>query len=173
MVLRDPFTVILTLWMALNLTWVTMLILVQWVQIARAVTTWESMRGHDDRGEAFTAVVASGSTSLEAAELPHSHSHKHKEGCFDSWKKLLGLDTFLATAKSATDSNRRHSNPYSRGILTNCRDFWCDPQPLFKQRENGSAMLDGDFVNYTRMYESPPRMRTTRGDYREVGGEEV
>ena len=43
--------------------------------------------------------------------------------------------------------------------MTNCRDFWCDPAPVFGKRELGDAMLDGKVVNYTRMYEIPPRMR--------------
>ena len=180
---------VLTLWATLQLTWVTMLIIVQSLQIARAVTTWESMRGHDDHhgpiANTFTAAVTAGAPSLDAAQLPngheHGHSHKHKQGCFDSWKKLLGVDTFLATAQSATDGSRRPSNPYTRGVLINCKDFWCDPQPIFKQRENGSAMLDGEVVNYARMYETPPRMRGRRiadeetglGVYRSVESEEV
>ena len=113
-----------------------------------------------------------------AAGHGHGHAHGQQEGCFAQWKKLLGLDTFVATAQSGLEggSARRPQNPYSRGIITNCRDFWCDPSPVFGKRAVGDAMLDGDVVNYTRMYEVPPRMKARRGggaSYESVGTEEV
>jgi hypothetical protein len=187
-VLRDTFTVVLTIWAALQLTWVTALLFVQSVQISRATTTYESMRGHHHGGskiaDTMTAVLTSGASSTEGAQLPsmqpgggaaggqrHAPAHARKEGCFAQWKKLLGLDTFVATAQSGT---RRPKNPYSRGIITNCKDFWCDPAPIFGQRPVGDAMLDGEMINYTRIYEVPPRMKARRGgNYESVGTEEV
>ena len=56
-------------------------------------------------------------------------------------------------------------------MLTNCRDFWCDPAPYFGKRETGAAMLGGEVVNYARMYEVPSRMKFRRP--REGGREEV
>jgi len=154
-----------------------MLLVVQLVQISRAKTTFESMRGHTDHGsrasEAITAALISGSTSMNGAQLtgldtsegPHGHGHHHKQGFFAQWKKLLGLDTFLATAQDGLESRNRHrrgQNAFSRGIITNCKDFWCDPGPLFGRREDGAAMLDGNVVNYAWMYELPPRMKARR-----------
>jgi palmitoyltransferase ZDHHC13/17 len=171
-ILRDPFTVMLALWAALQLTWVTMLLFVQSVQISRAVTTYEAMKGHHGHGhgpgEAVTAAVTAGSTSMEGAQLPHAANGpghpKKSEGWFAQWKKLLGLDTFVATAQSTkSGGGRPGGNPFSRGIVTNCRDFWCDPAPIFTSRETGAAMLGGDVVNYARMYETPPRMKASRG----------
>ena len=162
---------------------------VQLIQVARAVTTYESMRGHthgsSQASEAITSTLTAGSTSMEGAQLtgadmgPNpaipdgSHRpHRRKEGFFGMWKKLLGLDTFVATAAGGLEGNnrRRRGNPYSRGILTNCRDFWCDPAPYFGKRENGSALLAGDVVNYTRMYETPPRMKLRRPQQDGDGG---
>ena len=181
----------LAAWATLQLTWVTMLLAVQFVQISRAKTTYESMRGrteHSSRAsEALTAALTSGSTSMAGAQLlhssmPHGHSHPHHhEGCFAQWKKLLGLDTFLATAQDGLESGsrrRRGRHAFSRGIVTNCRDFWCDPAPVFGKRELGDAMLDGKVVNYARMYEVPPRMRRRGaeeegGVYSSVAGEVV
>ncbi|MCJ1434935.1 palmitoyltransferase akr1 [Xylographa pallens] len=176
-VLRDPFTVVLTIWASLQLTWVTMLLFVQLVQISRATTTYENMRGHGSQGsrasEAITAALTSGSTSMGGAQLDppssdshgHGHGHHHKEGYFAQWKKLLGLDTFLATAQDGLEGSRRsrrRQNPFSRGVITNCKDFWCDPAPVFGKRDNGAAMLDGQVVNYARIYETPPRMKVRR-----------
>lgn len=172
-VLRDPFTLVVTTWACLQLVWVTMLVIVQSVQIARAVTTTESMRGNVNyssrASEAVTAVITSGSTSMSGAQLTntdmgpdsavpgHRPRQRQREGCFAQWKKLLGLDTFVATAQG-TAGSRRRGNPFSRGTVTNCKDFWCDPSPYFGKRETGSAMLGGETVNYTRMYETPSRM---------------
>lgn len=177
--------------------WVTMLLAVQMVQVARAQTTYESMRGHMHHGtqasQAITSALTTGSTSLEGAQLSNagigpnptipSDRHQHKEGCFSQWKKLLGFDTFVATAiggSEAGSGSRRRGNPYSRGILTNCKDFWCDPAPYFGKRETGAAMLDGEAVNYTRMYETPSRMKLRRarrdedgGTYHSVGSEDA
>ena len=175
-ILRDTFSVVLTLWASLQLTWVTMLLFVQSVQIARAKTTYESMRGHIDHGsrasDTITAALTSGSTSLDGAQLSsdggshmhHGHRHGFGGGFFAQWKKLLGLDTFMATAQGGLDRSpsNRDQNPFSRGIYTNCKDFWCDPAPLFGQRDVGAAILDGEPIDYTKMYEAPPRMKFRR-----------
>ena len=156
-----------------------MLLFVQLVQIGAGRTTWESMRGHIEYAspgvQTSIAGFAAGAPNAAAASLDasgghgHGHGHHHKEGCWAQWKKLLGLDTFIATALGGDAAKKtKRGNPYSRGALTNCRDFWCDPSPYFGRREAGQAMLDGEMVNYTRMYESPPRRR--HGMYVSVEG---
>ena len=180
----------------MQLLWVTMLLAVQMVQVARAQTTYESMRGHMHQGtqvsQVITSALATGTTSIDGAQLSNadmgpnpaiaSGRHQH-EGCFSQWKKLLGLDTFVATAIGGSEGGtglRRRGNPYSRGILTNCKDFWCDPAPYFGKRETGAAVLDGEAINYTRMYEAPPRMKLRMprqdedgGVYHSVGSEDA
>ena len=143
-----------------------MLLFVQCVQISRATTTYEAMRGHfvpeSRASEALTAALTSGSTSMDGAQLARPRrGRKHSDGFFAQWKKLLGLDAFMTTAQQGIDGSmtRRRQNPYSRGIYTNCRDFWCDPGPLFGKRETGEALLDGDVVDYTKLYETPSRIR--------------
>ncbi|RHZ58457.1 palmitoyltransferase akr1 [Aspergillus thermomutatus] len=167
-VLRDPFTLVLDLWIVIQLVWVTMLCAVQLVQISRNQTTYENMRGHSiDRSypssRAFASAITAGTTSLDAAglsaagqgpnpALARGHSHRgRRHGCLQQWSSLLGIDTFFATARDGLrDGPRadRPKNPFSRGIITNCRDFWCDSAPYFGKREPGSAMLGGEIVNY-------------------------
>ena len=148
------------------------------------MTTWENMRGaHHGHGskasEAITTALTAGATSRAGAQignaglgpdpaLPPTHApgghHHHKAGCFAQWKKILGVDTFVETALHGYEGNnrpRQNRNPFSNGCLGNCKDFWCDPAPVFGKRENGSAMLRGQVVDYTAMYETP-RMMTTR-----------
>ena len=196
----DPYTLVLVIWGTLQLTWVTMLLFVQLVQISRAMTTWENMRGahhgHGSRAsEALTSALTTGTTSLAGAQLgnsglgsdpalppthaPGSHSHHHhKEGCFAQWKKILGVDTFVETALSGYEGGknrpRRQRNPFSVGCFQNCKDFWCDPAPIFGKRENGEAVLGGEVVNYTMIYDTPRPHRRTRGGegsaYQSVAG---
>lgn len=161
-----------------------MLMFVQLVQISRAMTTYENMRGAHHSGgkasEAITSALTTGTTSRAGAQIgstgmgpdpalppthaPHGHNHHHKEGCFAQWKKILGVDTFVETALNKKEgTGRRNRNPFSAGCLTNCKDFWCDPAPVFGKRENGAAMLGGQVVDYTAMYETPRLMSVRRG----------
>ncbi|KAI9036588.1 ankyrin repeat domain-containing DHHC palmitoyltransferase family protein [Aspergillus affinis] len=191
LVVRDTFTLVLDLWISIQLVWVTMLCAVQLVQVSRNQTTYENMRGHSiDRSHsssrAFASALTAGTTSLDAAGLssagqgpnpalaPGALQRPRRHGCLQQWSSLLGVDTFFATARDGLRDGRhsqRPKNPFSRGFVTNCRDFWCDPAPYFGKRESGSAMLGGEVVNYNQMYEAPLRMHTG-GRYRSLAGEE-
>jgi palmitoyltransferase ZDHHC13/17 len=195
----DPYMVLLGIWVSLQLTWVGMLLFVQFVQVARAMTTYENMYGIHDGSAAnlmsnFTSTGAPlDPTHPDAARAPPSaaddplgnrshHGHKHGRGCVQQWSRILGVDTFIETATgrgAATGKKqRKKKNPYSNGYLQNCRDFWCDPAPIFGRRDNGDAVLDGQRVNWTDTYESPASMslgggRRGRGGYETVAGDEV
>lgn len=190
----DTYTLLVVVWANLQLTWVGMLLFVQFVQVARAMTTYENMVGVGSvSASSLTSAFTSTGAPLDPSSLPPSgsaaqseapgghHGHKHGHGGFmKSMSKLLGVDAFIETATGrgaaagGKNKRRKGKNPYSRGCMTNCKDFWCDSAPLFGQRENGTAMLNGQVVNYTEMYESPSVMQMTRrGAYEAVAGEEV
>ncbi|KAH8695922.1 palmitoyltransferase SidR [Talaromyces proteolyticus] len=186
---KDSFTLILTVWATLQLIWVTMLGSVQMVQISRNQTTYENMRGHTmndshSASQAITSALVAGTTSTSAAgltsaghgpnpEIPSAPTHNHRRrGFLGQWQTLLGLDTFFATAQGRSTKKK---NPFSRGFVTNCRDFWFDAAPFFKKREPGSGMLDGEAVNYYTMYEPPLRLHGRSGSsgaYMSVAGED-
>lgn len=195
-VTRDTFTLVLDIWIVLQLVWVTMLCAVQLVQVSRNQTTYENMRGHHiDRSypssQAFASAMAAGTTSLEGAGLtasgagpnpaiPRPGAPRRRHGFCSQWSSLLGIDTFFATARDGLRDGHqaaRPRNPFSRGVATNCRDFWCDPAPIFGKRTTGSGMLGGEVVNYHDMYETPTQMRVGSrtgegGAYRSVAGED-
>ncbi|KAF2805705.1 palmitoyltransferas-like protein akr1 [Mytilinidion resinicola] len=177
---KDPYTIDLSLWCAAQSIWVTMLVVVQLLQIARALTTFESMRGHLNShtpGEALTSFVTTGTTSQEVTGASNGFGsgqdigdvprrpHQH-HSVWNQWKRLLGLDTFFATAFRGSQANQARSrgNPFSHGIIRNCKDFFCDGSPIFGFKENGSARLGGERVDYTRLYEPPPRMTMRRSE---------
>ena len=187
----DPFTIVLTIWTSLQLVWVTMLLIVQLVQIMRGLTTFEAMSYHKHPhhpGDALTSFVMAGTPSFEAAQLtggnrgpdPAIQSSQHKphesRGCLKQFAHMLGVDTFMATAlfgskaKEARQQNKR--NPFSMGILQNCRDFWLDPSPVFGRRMNGEGMLGGERVDYTSMYEVPALNKAMGTSTRRVRGED-
>jgi hypothetical protein len=192
---KDPFTIILSIWTAFQLTWVTMLLVVQLVQIARNLTTYESMRGHLNShtpAEALNTFVTTGDISQDVAagSAPTAGfgsgqdtgdatgARPPKQSLWDQWKKLLGLDTFVATALRGSRANepRARGNPFSQGVVTNCRDFFCDASPVFKKKESGYARLGGERVDYTRLYELPKLRHQssggTAGRYEAVAAEE-
>jgi len=169
------------------------------------------MRQHDHPPDTITTALATGTTTLEGAQVDasgagpdatstpadphaghahaggrgHSHPHKKKEGCWSQWKKLLGLDTFIATALHGSKADeviaRRRRNLFSKGLITNCSDFWCDAggwKHLLSKREDGTAMLGGKEVDYRGLYEVPGggeggAMRYRSGGYESVADEEV
>jgi palmitoyltransferase len=176
-----------------------MLLFVQFIQVARAMTTYENMFGVNARSAASlaSAFTSTGAPLDPTTAPPPSGSdgahgpggrHKHKhDGVLKHWGRLLGVDTFIETARgrgAATaggpgGKRRKGGNPFSKGCLANCKDFWCDPAPVFGRRETGAAVLGGQAVNYTEMYESPAMMDVLagggrwRGGYEAVAGEEV
>lgn len=193
----DAYTAVLALWASLQLTWVSMLMFVQFVQVARAMTTFENMYGIRDSTAtaAFTTtgmpldpnrVLATADGGAVPAGHGHVHAHRHGHrggGFLRQWSRLLGVEPFLETIRGRSaatgglkNGRRRNKNPYSRGVVGNCRDFWCDPAPVFGQRENGSAVIGGEPINYTAIYESPTLMEISRGrrrgEYEQVSGTE-
>ena len=172
----DYFTFILTVWLLLQDSWVTLLLLTQLFQVARGQTTFEVMKGHPQLSGPNAAVAAgitAGTTSLEGAGLtddstsgPDVTKQKKPEGWFEAWKRLLGIDSFIATAVHGSRADevmkRRRQNPFTKGTIQNLRDFFLDPAPVFGRRPNGEAMLGGETVNYTRMYEAPKKGATRR-----------
>lgn len=192
-VVRDPWTVALTFWSCLQLVWVTMLIVVQTVQITKNQTTYENMKRHEHTHDhdnhprpllpqhtrpvtqgASAATASLNDTAAAASRL--DPVPRRPDSCMTRWKKLLGLDAFLATASDASHGKlqTRNSNPFSRGIVGNCRDFWCDPAPLFGKRNNGEGFLGGEVVDYAHLYEVPLRLRRDAGGmaYASVAGED-
>ena len=169
-----------------------MLLAVQLIQVARNLTTYESMRGHLNShtpAEALNTFVTTGDTSQDVAsgetangfgsgqDIGEGVKRKQpKRSIWDQWKRLLGLDTFVTIALNGSQppERRNRGNPFSRGVVTNCKDFFCDGAPVFKGKESGYARLGGERVDYTRLYEVP-KMRYQRGggQYESVEAEEA
>ncbi|EFQ91945.1 hypothetical protein PTT_11050 [Pyrenophora teres f. teres 0-1] len=154
---KDPFTIVLSIWAAFQLTWVTMLLCVQLLQIARNLTTYESMRGHlhnKTPADALNTFVTTGDTTQEVSGSGNTNGFgsgqdtgdiparsQPKASIWEQWKRLLGIDTFLTIALNGSQGERRRrqraGNPFSRGIVTNCKEFWCDDTPEEQETTHG------------------------------------
>jgi hypothetical protein len=180
------------IWGMLQATWVTMLLSVQLIQIAKAQTTYESMtsskhHGHHQDDSKITSALATaittGSTSLAGAGIDSSHRgpephHPHNAGWWAKTRKLLGIDVFWKTAQGRNAHGRREKNPFSVGVMGNFKDFWKGGGPAWKPPLEGGLGAEGEFagsvVNWSAVYEThqlPPRRRA--GGYERVGGDEV
>ncbi|OQO05378.1 hypothetical protein B0A48_09146 [Cryoendolithus antarcticus] len=195
---KDPLTLVTNAWAALQLSWTFMLVFVHFTQIARGVTTYESMRTNHLAPNSVTSALTSGTLDPEIAGLTASgggpdlsgngasgHAHgkakKKKDGFFASWSRTLGLDVFFTIAFQGYNKTRdpssprpvKRSNPFTRGVVRNCTDFWGDGG-VFGGRESGVSMLGGERVDYRMMYEVPRGGGGSyRGGYEAVdGGEE-
>ncbi|KAI5272560.1 Palmitoyltransferase akr1, ankyrin repeat-containing protein akr1 [Aureobasidium subglaciale] len=169
---KDPFTLLVNGWGGIQLTWTIMLLFVQLTQIARAMTTWEAMR-NNHAGPLVTALTT-GSTSAEGGSIGSSGggpttgstrpSPSSPESCFSQWKRLLGVDTFVATALHGSHAQevlaQRRENPFTKGIVRNCKDFWFDGEGegvkvVFGGKEAGMGLLGGVKVDYRKLFDLP------------------
>ena len=183
---KDPLTIVTNVWGSLQLIWTLPLLFVHLMQIARAITTLETMKTQGPIGP-VTAALTTGSTSAEGAQVNtfgsgrdavdnahHNHAHAKKDGCLTQWSRLLGLDTFYTVAFQTYRGARgkdvakrsKQPNPFSRGVARNCQDFWLDGS-VFRRKDTGKALLGGEVVDYANIYEAP------RGGMRYGGYEAV
>ncbi|GIZ43951.1 hypothetical protein CKM354_000716000 [Cercospora kikuchii] len=181
---KDPLTIITNAWGSLQLTWTFMLLFVHFYQVARNITTYESMRNTDHVNPLMTAVAA-GTMNVESAQLDssgggpnptgHGHKLKKKEGFLTRCGKMIGADVFIAIAfsgykghKNKKQKQSKRTNPFTRGILRNCQDFWMDG-PVFGRKPINKGLLNGEVVDYAIMYDVPRGgMNYRRGGYEEV-----
>ncbi|THZ10058.1 Palmitoyltransferase akr1, ankyrin repeat-containing protein akr1 [Aureobasidium pullulans] len=164
---KDPFTLLVNGWGSVQLTWTTMLLFVQLTQIARAVTTWEAMR--NNHPGPLTTAITTGSTSANmqtsgGGPATGTSPRTTPEGCFSQWKRLLGVDTFVATALHGSRAQevlaQRRGNPFTKGIVRNCMDFWTDGEgsgvkSTFGGKEPGMGLLGGVKVDYRKLFDLP------------------
>jgi len=177
-----------------------MLLFVHLSQIARNITTYETMRGQVHAGPLITA-VATGTISAEGAQVDgpeaaadathedgsagplhgHGHKRKAKEGCLTQWSRLLGIDTFVTIAfqgykgsqSQAERKRQKKRNLWTRGMVRNCQDFWLDGPVMKRRAESTKALLGGEEVDYAFVYDVPKRSGMSyRGGYESVATEE-
>jgi protein AFG1 len=83
---KDPLTLVTNAWGTLQLTWTVMLLFVHLFQVAKNLTTFESMRNTDQVNPILSAMTT-GTMSLDSAQVTgagaetldgHGHMHTHR-----------------------------------------------------------------------------------------------
>ena len=180
------FAFAVAMWATLQLTWTSILLAGQLLQIARQMTTFEVSnlskygfmggRGHSmamQQGHQHTGAGAgvsgdeddpSGGTQTSHAHAHAGHRHRHGpshgvKGFFGCLLRLLGLDRFTrGNAARALAYANPSLNPFNMGVIANCSDFWT------KGKKVG--------VQYESLYEVPPEGFRAAKDRREVRDDE-
>jgi len=167
----------------LQSSWITMLLIVQVVQICRARTTYESMTPHHRRhrgvsssssatAAAAVVVVAAGTASTTSAAL-ESHARepdpvvRKDEGWWKTMRKLLGVDVFWNTTAASTrgaTGGQRERNPFSVGVVRNCGDFWKG-----EWKVGTVGWIGGRKVDWAGVYETPRLLRSSGGYETDMG----
>jgi len=167
-------------WSTLQLIWTIVLLVSQYVQIARQMTTLEvSNLGRygfmGSRGGSLATQMGhrhmpvhhgdvDDALSGDSSPTGHSHAaHRHAAtGCTGFLLQLVGFDRFTSGKAANGLARAGHAtNPFNVGVVRNCRDFWT------RGRELG--------VEYDRLYEIPvegfheARRRREREEAEEAG----
>lgn len=159
----DTFALTTTIWATLQLTWTSILLIVQLVQIGREMTTLEVsnlgrygfMGGAGERGT--KQVGAEGGegevehvhgVECDQAKPPTSSSSSSTQSNF--LLKILGIDRFTKDKKTVRALTSVGVNPFHQGIFRNCLNFWGEEK-----------------VDWRRVYEVPPPPSTALNGIRE------
>jgi hypothetical protein len=150
----DTWTLALTIWVLIQLTWSLFLLGVQLYQVAVAMTTNESANAsrysymNTTHPNMISNLAVGG--GMEGSDGPsaieaegHHHGHRHGDGGFCPCLQLVAGARALHKARNRRgNSNMIKGNVFDHGCWNNCMDFWSDST----SGANGS-------VNYYELYD--------------------
>ncbi|KAG2363595.1 hypothetical protein BDR07DRAFT_1460170 [Suillus spraguei] len=150
--LKDAFLLCVSLWSALQLTWTSVLLVTQYWQVTRQLTTFEvsNLGRFGFMGGRGTLAAGSGGAGVQMGHRHHHGAHQqngdtdseaeggaHKQAhnhtfcgtltapgtCTAFLLNLLGLDRFTR-GRAARGLTSHARNPFDFGAVRNCKDFW-------------------------------------------------
>ncbi|ESW97415.1 hypothetical protein KL918_001028 [Ogataea parapolymorpha] len=168
----SPFVFNLTIWALFQLSWLSLLLIVQALQISKGLTSYELSNMHTSAGNNFSSVPTDENNDLnnEDVELPGLRRFVCLPNFVANSKcaRLIGLNQFLMVSD---DLIQHKSSPatFDYGIWQNWLDFLfikTEVEPyswrnLFKLPIMGEANLDGRLVDYYQLFEIPSKPSTT------------
>jgi palmitoyltransferase ZDHHC13/17 len=173
------FTSLLVIWDTFQLTWVFLLVFVQFIQISKSVTTSEASNLHrfgfmgaDDFSSLPLDHQATAVDDNGSANATPAFKAAHRYEWWNKTLRLLGVDHFLHTAQDTVNSNRlsrsrwKERNPTDNGMYRNCMDFWFPSgHNIFQTFPRGEGSIDGQFVDYYSLFEFAKRKGGQQRDY--------
>jgi palmitoyltransferase ZDHHC13/17 len=185
--ITDPYTTLLTFWTAIQLTWLTLLVVVQYYQITRGITTHElsNLQKYGFLGGGSVTAEDRMQEGVSSRLPPISRPDSKPPSRFQKCLRILGVEQFFTTIKDRrkrTVAQRRGMNPFDQGgCWTNCADFWAVPTHLneestrgwlesglnikglgFRLGKGGEGKLGGEEVDYFEMWDVPQKRRKNR-----------
>jgi hypothetical protein len=184
---KDPYTNILTIWTAAQLSWLSLLVVVQYYQITRGITTHElsNLQKYGFLGGGNVTVEDRMQEGVSSRLPPIAKPDAKRPTRIQKCLRILGVEQFFTTFKDRRQravAQRRGMNPFDQGgCWANCADFWAAPTHLneessrgwldsglringigFQLGKGGEGRLGGEPVNYFEMWEVPEKRRKNR-----------
>ena len=177
--ITDPYTTLLTIWTAGQLSWLTLLVLVQYYQIVRGITTHEltNVRKYGYLGGSTVTIEDRMQEGVSSRLPPIARASSPPPSRFNKCLRILGVEQFLTTFRDRRRqvvAQRQGMNPFDQGFWTNCGDFWAVPTHVneessrswldnglhlrgvgFQLGKGGEGRLGGQEVDYFKMWEVP------------------
>ncbi|KAI8080050.1 ankyrin repeat-containing domain protein [Halteromyces radiatus] len=132
----DTWTLSLTVWILIQLSWSVFLLGVQLYQIAVATTTNESANAHRysymNQGGIMTAASTGGTIAGSDGPqvqpiIPNNNRHGHGVAGFLPCLQLFaGARALHRTRQANRGQQQRGGNPFDHGCLNNCMEFWTE-----------------------------------------------
>jgi palmitoyltransferase ZDHHC13/17 len=185
--ITDPYSTLLTIWTGAQLLWIGLLVMAQYYQIARGITTHEltNLRKYGFMGGGNVTIEDRMQEGISSRLPPMSQAEGPPPGRFKKCLRILGVEQFLVTFRDKRQQaaeKRQGMNPFDQGSCwTNCTDFWSNPVVLneegqrdwlengigvrgmgFRLGKGGDAILGGQEVDYFSMFEVPEKRRKMR-----------
>ncbi|CDK26825.1 unnamed protein product [Kuraishia capsulata CBS 1993] len=171
-----PFVFNLIVWCAFQFLWLSFLCVVQSFQIAKGFTSNEAESLHKFGSQSSNMFFSSVPDELDDAKSPTSAAPRQSELTLSSTAvlcvpaflvgsrlfRVLGIDQFLMTTRDLLTFKKFHT-AFDFGVKMNCLDFWLlknDDEPysvrnLARLPVAGEANLDGQLVDYYKLWDSP------------------
>jgi palmitoyltransferase ZDHHC13/17 len=189
---KDPYTTLLTIWTAAQLSWLSILVFMQYHQLARGITTHElsNLQKYGFLGGGSVTIEDRMQEGVSSRLPPIARPDSKPSSRWQKCLRILGVEHFalgFRDRRQRAVAQRRGMNPFDQGrVWTNCRDFWAVPAHVndessrgwldnglkingmgFQLGKGGEGRLGGEEVDYFEMWDVPEKRRKTRASDRE------
>ncbi|CAO3620358.1 unnamed protein product [Cunninghamella blakesleeana] len=158
----DTWTISLTVWVLIQLSWSVFLLGVQLYQIAVATTTNESANAHrysymNENNNNNNNNILPTHTN-DTTQTPTAGHHHHGGGGAAGFLPCLQLFAGArALHRHRTRQVNKNSNPFDRGCIKNCVDFWTEENNYSDTKKPSSSsnqqQFQQPFTNWYKVYD--------------------
>lgn len=153
----DTWTISLTIWVLIQLSWSVFLLGVQLYQIAVATTTNESANAHryaylNENSNSNNILPTHTNETPVAPTAGHHHGGGGVAGFLPCLQLFAGA---RALHRHRTRQVNKNSNPFDHGCIKNCIDFWTEENNYSDKKKPSSSSqqhFQQPFTNWYKVY---------------------